>query len=102
MLMTDSNVYDFTTGITQAFPDNVNPNPQMIFLPDAGLWAFYSGDVNQDGQIAGDDFNLVEVNVTDQAFGYFSTDLTGEGASDGSDFNLLEVNASYGLFAAHP
>lgn len=102
LLMTDSNVYDFTTGITQAFPDNVNPNPQMIFLPDAGLWAFYSGDVNQDGQIAGDDFNLVEVNVTDQAFGYFSTDLTGEGASDGSDFNLLEVNASYGLFAAHP
>ena len=100
--MSAYNVYDFTTAVTQAFPDAVNPNPQMIFIPDAGVWAFYSGDVNQDGQIAGDDLNGVETNVTNQAFGYFSTDLTGEGASDGNDFNLLEVNASYGLFATHP
>lgn len=102
LLMSTSNTYDFTTGVTQAFPDVVNPNPQMIFIPDAGVWAFYSGDVNQDGQIAGDDLNGVEANVTNQFFGYFSSDLTGEGASDGNDFNLLEVNASYGLFAAHP
>lgn len=102
LLMSTYNVYDFTTAVTQAFPDAVNPNPQMIFIPDAGVWAFYSGDVNQDGQIAGDDLNGVETNVTNQAFGYFSTDLTGEGASDGNDFNLLEVNASYGLFATHP
>lgn len=92
--------YDFSTDISQAYPDVNNPNPQMILV--AGVWSIYSGDVNQDGQVAGDDINLVEADVTGQAFGYNVSDITGEGPTDGADFNLLEVNVSYGLFVAHP
>ncbi|MBX7109298.1 MAG: putative metal-binding motif-containing protein [Chitinophagales bacterium] len=92
--------YDFSTDFTQAYPDVNNPNPQMTLV--AGVWTIYSGDVNQDGQVAGDDFNIVESDVTGQAFGYNVTDITGEGPTDGADFNLLESNVSFGLFVAHP
>ncbi len=92
--------FDFSTDISQAYPDVNNPNPQMILV--ASVWSIYSGDVNQDGQVAGDDINQVEADVTGQAFGYNVSDITGEGPTDGADFNLLEVNVSYGLFVAHP
>ncbi len=92
--------YDFSSDVTQAYPDVNNPNPQMIYVD--GHWTVYSGDVNQDGQIAGDDFNIVEFDVTGQAFGYNVTDITGNGPTAGEDFNLLELNVSYGLFVAHP
>lgn len=93
--------YDFTTAITQAYPDPFNTVPQMVEV-EPGKWAFYNGDVNQDGAIDGSDFNSMEVDVTGAAFGYYNTDITGDGPADASDFNLLEPNVSFNLFVAHP
>lgn len=93
--------YDFSTAITQAYPDPFNTFPQMIEV-EAGVWAIYNGDVNQDGTIDASDFNMMEPDVALGAFGYFNTDITGDGPVDGADFNLLEPNVSYNLFVSHP
>ncbi|MBK9733409.1 MAG: hypothetical protein IPO83_19320 [Chitinophagaceae bacterium] len=92
--------YDFSSDLTQAYPDLFNPNPQMVFVD--GVWTIYSGDVDQSGSINGDDFNVMEPDVTFPNFGYNVTDLTGDGIPSGLDYNLLEPNVSYGLFLARP
>ncbi|MGB3074807.1 MAG: putative metal-binding motif-containing protein, partial [Chitinophagales bacterium] len=92
--------YYFSADVTQAFPDPFNPNPQMAFV--AGVWAIYSGDVDQNGSIDGGDFNAMEPDVTFPNFGYNVSDITGDGIPDGQDYNLLEPNVSFGLFVARP
>lgn len=92
--------YDFTANSLSAFPDINNPVPPLSFT--SGSYSIYSGDVNQDGQINGEDMNLLEYAAAEQAFGYYKSDLTGDGATDGADFNLLEMVISLGLFAVHP
>ncbi|MBK9732449.1 MAG: hypothetical protein IPO83_14435 [Chitinophagaceae bacterium] len=102
VLMDTSVFYDFSSGITQAFPDPFNPNPQMVLFPADGVWAIYSGDIDQNGSIDGGDFNALEPDVTLPDFGYNISDITGDGIPDGQDYNLLEPTVSYGLFVAHP
>jgi hypothetical protein len=99
--MSASSSYSFASGIGQAYPDVNNVFPQMYEV-EPGIWAIYSGDVNQDQTIDGGDFNDTELDVTGQAFGYYVTDITGDGPVDGGDFNLLELNVAFSLFVAHP
>ncbi|MEP7128381.1 MAG: endonuclease/exonuclease/phosphatase family protein, partial [Chitinophagales bacterium] len=89
VLMDTSVFYDFSFNITQAFPDPFNPNPQMVFFPADGVWAIYSGDIDQNGSIDGGDFNAMEPDVTFPDFGYNISDITGDGIPDGQDYNLL-------------
>lgn len=97
--MNDSS-YDFSSDVLQAYPDPFNPNPQMTFI--AGIWAIYSGDIDQNGSIDGGDFNAMEPDVTFPNFGYNIADITGDGIPDGQDYNLLEPNVALGLFVARP
>jgi len=91
--------YDFSTSSTQAYDDGLNL-PMKEVTP--GVWAFYSGDINQDGAVDGLDMNEVETDASNLLFGYQFSDVTGDGASDGLDMNVVEFNSGLLLFEAHP
>jgi|GEM_PF-1292319 len=96
---TASTSYDFTSGLSQAYDDGVNaPMANM----GNGVYAIYSGDVNQDGTIDSQDANQVEVATNDFAFGFDVTDINGDGSSDGLDANMVETNLNLFLFFARP
>jgi len=76
--------YDFSTAANKAFGNNQK-------LMD-GLFALYSGDVNQDGVCDVTDFNLTSADVRIISLGYKKTDLNGDGVVDVSDFNILAAN----------
>ncbi|MBL7765300.1 MAG: hypothetical protein JNJ58_04360 [Chitinophagaceae bacterium] len=82
--------YDFTTSANHAYGMN-----QIQVAP--GVWALYSGDINQDGGIDGDDFNALDPDVQAGNGGYLNTDLDGSGGVDGDDFNIFDPNAQIGV-----
>jgi hypothetical protein len=84
---------------TNAFWDSFNLPMKQV---EPGVWAIYSGDINQDGTIDGLDMNYVEIDANNFAFGYNSSDLNGDGATDGLDMNILETNSNLFLFVARP
>lgn len=69
----------------QAFGDN-----QAQVAP--GVFAIYSGDVNQDGTIDGTDFLIIDTDIQNFGGGYIVTDLNGDGTVDGSDFLIVDAN----------
>lgn len=79
--------YDFSVQATKAFGAN------QIEMA-AGIFAIYSGDINQDGVIDGLDFNDWENDNNSFAAGYLSTDLNGDGVVDGLDFMFWEMNSN--------
>jgi hypothetical protein len=91
--------YDFTTGLDKAYNDGVNA--AMISIGN-GMFAFYGGDVNQDGTVDGSDMNDVDNNTSIAAFGYDVSDANGDGATDGLDMNIVDNNTRLGLFFARP
>jgi hypothetical protein len=86
MTLTNSN-YDFSVQATKAFGAN-----QIEMAP--GIFALYTGDINQDGVIDGLDFNDWENDNNSFAAGYLSTDLNGDGVVDGLDFMFCEMNSN--------
>ena len=91
--------YDFSTALTQAFEDGVNP-PMASMA--GGVYAFYGGDVNQDGSIDATDQGEVDNDVSLFAFGYNATDVTGDGSTDASDMQVVDNNLPLFLFYARP
>ena len=79
--------YDFSVQASKAFGAN---QIEMV----AGIFAIYSGDINQDGVIDGLDFNDWENNNNNFADGQLSTDLNGDGVVDGLDFIFCEMNST--------
>ncbi|QLH46133.1 MAG: hypothetical protein HWD58_11155 [Bacteroidota bacterium] len=53
-----------------------------------GIWALYSGDINQDGVVDGLDYNDWESDNNNFGAGYLAIDLNGDGIVDGLDFLL--------------
>jgi hypothetical protein len=70
---------------------------------EPGVWAFYTGDLNQDDFIDGNDFPAFD---TDSYNGvnsvYAATDMNGDGFVDGNDFPVFDVNSFNGVSAVHP
>ncbi len=89
-------LYDFSTDANKAFGNN-----QVEVEP--GKWAFYTGDLNQDDFIDGNDFPAFD---TDSFNGvaqvYVATDMNGDGFVDGNDFPVFDVNSFNGVSAIHP
>jgi PKD repeat protein len=77
--------YDFTTSASQAYSGN------LINLGD-GNFALYSGDLDHDGQIDIDDFNLLKSAAQNFQDGYIDCDLTGDRLVESADFTLIENN----------
>ena len=87
--------YDFTISSSKAFGNN------MIEV-SAGKFAFYGGDVNQDGIIDATDVSAVDNAAFISVSGYVRTDVTGDGFVDGSDLSITENNTLAGIIAITP
>jgi len=77
--------YDFTVDASQAFGSNQAE-------VETGVFALYSGDVNQDGTISEADRALWNTDSDNALFGTYPTDLNGDGRVDPIDFTILEPN----------
>ncbi len=75
--------YDFTKSPSMAFGNNV-------IQVKKGVWAFHSGDINQDGCIDEFDYTAITTSYLDFIFGYKRTDINGDGNVDLLDVQLLE------------
>jgi hypothetical protein len=67
-----------------------------------GVYALYSGDVNQDGGIDISDMQITENDASQFVFGYYNSDCTGDASSDISDMQIIENNAGLFIFYARP
>ena len=87
--------YDFTTSSSQAYGSN-------MLEVEPGIWAFFSGDVNQDENIDLLDLSSLEADINNFEFGFFPTDLNGDGNVDLLDTPMLEDNINNFIFSNHP
>lgn len=79
--------YDFTFNPSQAYGAN------MIQVDNDPLYAFYSGDADQDGNIDATDLVLIYNDLTTLTSGYVNTDLNGDDFVDTSDLLIAYNNA---------
>jgi hypothetical protein len=87
--------YDFTTAASQAYGDNMR---EM----EPGVFAFYSGDINQDFTIDSSDSDVLLEDVSNSNFGVLATDLNGDGSVDPSDTDIFFPNLENSVFASFP
>lgn len=87
--------YDFSLDAAQAYGGN-----QALVEP--GVYAMFSGDINQDENIDLLDLALQEADINGFAFGYFNTDINGDGNVDLLDNPVLEANVNAFVFSMHP
>lgn len=67
-----------------------------------GYALLYSGDLNQDGFIDTNDFNILEIAVVNLSSGYIIADLNGDHVADAADFNIMQSNAFLYVWGGHP
>lgn len=79
--------YDFTDLALKAYGSN------MIQMAD-GKYAFYAGDVNQDGSVDIGDMSPVDNDNSNFVNGYLATDVNGDGTIDTADMTIIDNNAS--------
>jgi hypothetical protein len=87
--------YDFTDAASKAYGVN-----QVEVEP--GVFAFYTGDINQDGNIDNSDQSLWETDSNNYSSGDFVSDLNGDGNVDNADYNFLDANSNNFIFTIHP
>jgi len=85
----------FSTSPSQAFGNN-------LIATAAGIYALYSGDLNQDENIDLLDLSLLENDILNFQSGYLPADINGDGNVDLLDSPVVEDNISNFVFAAHP
>ncbi len=95
ILVNNSFDYNFSASQSQAYGDN-------LVEVEPGIFALWSGDVNQDGLIDESDFTSVESQVINLGFGYYPSDLTGDGLIESSDYSLIENNYVLQLITMRP
>ena len=89
-------LYNFSSAANKAMGDN------MIEV-ETGVWAFFTGDLNQDDFIDSNDFpDLDNDTFNGIAFEYKATDMNGDGFVDSNDFPVLDNNTFNGVTAVHP
>ncbi len=69
---------------------------------EPSIWAFYTGDINQDENVDLLDLGEMEFDIANFAFGYFPTDLNGDGNVDLLDNPMAEENINNFVFSDHP
>jgi len=87
--------YDFTTAANKAYGANQNE-------VENGVWALFSGDINQDENIDLLDLNNIEIDINNFLFGYLPTDINGDGNIDLLDIPLIESNINHFIFSIKP
>ena len=99
VLFSSTTSYNFSNELSQAFDDGVNA---PMALMAEGEYAFYGGDINQDGGIDASDLGQTFNEANTFEFGYIATDVTGDGGPDASDLALIYNNSQLFLFYARP
>jgi len=74
--------YNFTSSVTQAYGNNM--------VLKNGKWCIFSGDINQDGFINGNDFTIYSGQFG--STGYLPSDVNGDGVVNGNDFTIFSNN----------
>jgi endonuclease I len=87
VMILNNNNYDFTTTSANTFGSNQ-------IQVGTGIFAIYSGDINQDGIIDNSDFSIWEIDANNFMSGYVASDLNGDGTVDNTDFAQWELNAN--------
>lgn len=93
--MSTSTNYDFSTAANKAYASN-----QVQVSP--GVWAFFSGDIDQLGSLDAVDFTTWEMDVNNFASGYLPSDLDGGGSVESADYTIWEGNANNFVGAITP
>ena len=89
-------LYNFTTAANKAFADN---QVQVA----AAVWAFYTGDLNQDEFIDVSDYPSFDTDNLGGVNGvYVNTDMNGDGFVDVSDYPIFDNNNLNGVVSIHP
>jgi hypothetical protein len=73
----------------------------MALMPD-GWYAFFGGDVNQDGIVDTGDMTPVDNGSAAYLSGYRNPDANGDGIIDTADMTLVDNNSSNYVSAATP
>ncbi len=89
-------LYDFSMAANKAYLSN-----QVQVEP--GVWAFYTGDLNQDEFIDPFDFGDFDTDSQNGVNGvYVATDFNGDGFVDPFDFQVFDANSQNGVTSQHP
>ena len=78
--------FGFTSSASQAYGGN-------LIEVATGIFAIYSGDVNQDGTVDATDIAMIDNDAANFVAGYVETDLTGDGFVDATDLTIADNNA---------
>lgn len=86
--------YSFSNGFSQAYGANLK---EM-----GGVYAIFSGDVNQDGSVDTGDMTPVDNDAAAYSSGYLATDVNGDGIADTGDMTIVDNNGSGYVTVAAP
>ena len=67
-----------------------------------GVFAFYTGDINQDGNLDNLDYSIWESDSNSLNYGYYPTDLNGDGNIDNLDYSVWEGNSNNLIYSMTP
>jgi uncharacterized repeat protein (TIGR03803 family) len=87
--------YDFTTAANKAYGNN------QVEVEN-GVWAIYSGDINQDQNVDLLDLDIAQLDINSYLFGYHASDINGDGNVDLLDMPVLEENVNNFVIAVYP
>jgi hypothetical protein len=93
--LTFNNTVDLTANASDVYGSN-------LAELETGIFGMYSGDINQDGFIDGNDFIDVDNDNTNFASGYLTTDVNGDAFVDGNDFVVIDNNNTLFIGVANP
>ena len=65
-------------------------------------YAIYTGDINQDGSVDGQDYLIQDAAIQNGDGGYILEDTNGDGAADGQDYIWLSSNIQNAIGAVIP
>ena len=86
-----------------AFDDNMKVVDSVLVMGQYQyIFAIYSGDMNQDGQVDQSDFPYWDNDNTFGNYGYLVSDLNGDGNVDLSDFPFWDNNNTTGVYSHRP
>lgn len=93
--LSSNTTFDFTISNNQAYGQNE-------VAVQNGVYALYSGDLNQDGAVDAFDYVVLDPDIYDGASGYLATDLNGDGSVDVFDYVIIDPNIYNGIGFATP
>ncbi len=95
ILSVNPTYYSFSTSSAKAYGNNLKQ-------VEPGVFALYSGDLNQDENIDLLDAAEIESRINNFDSCYLPSDLNGDGNTDLLDFPILESNIESFVFSLHP